>query len=113
LQSIQQQQGVAAPAQPAQPAYPGYQAPAYPGYPAQPAYPGYQYPSGQYPAPPAGQSYYYPPAATQSPPGQAPSGGGDVQQRLMILDDLKNKGLISDAEYQQKRNDILSGRAPE
>jgi hypothetical protein len=113
LQSIQQQQGVAAPAQPAQPAYPGYQAPAYPGYPAQPAYPGYQYPSGQYPAPPAGQGYYTPPTATQSPPGQAPSGGGDVQQRLMVLDDLKNKGLISDAEYQQKRNDILSGRAPE
>jgi hypothetical protein len=104
LQSLRQ--GQPAPAQPAQPAVPGYQT--YPGYPAQPATPGYQYPAA-----PGTQGYYgYPPAqaAPALPPGQSPSGGDSIQQRLLVLDDLRNKGLISDQEYQQKRGEILSGR---
>jgi hypothetical protein len=97
LQNMRQNQGAApAAAYPAQP--PGYPAQsAYPAYPAQPAYPGYQAPANPgYPAP-------------AQAPGQSPSGGQSIQDRLMVLDDLKNKGLISDAEYQQKRNQILSG----
>lgn len=110
LQTMRQTQPAPAyPAQPAQPAYPGYQYPAAPGYPAQPAYPGYQYPSTQAPG-------YYgsaaPPAqpAPAGPLGQTPSGGNSAQQRMMVLDDLKSKGLISDEEYQQKRGEILSGQ---
>jgi len=109
LQGMKQNQPAGAyPAQPAQPAYPGYQYPAAPGYPAQPAYPGYQYPANPQPG-------YYgsaapAPQAAPVPPGQSPSGGTSVEQRLMVLDDLKSKGLISDDEYQQRRNEILSGR---
>ncbi len=121
LQSMHQGQGTApAAAAPAQPAYPGYQAqpgyappPAYPGY-QTPAYPNQAYPNQAYP----NQGYYnngYPAptapaqAAPAAPQGQSPDGGESVQQRLMVLDDLKSKGLISDAEYQQRRNQILSG----
>lgn len=32
---------------------------------------------------------------------------GSVQQRLQVLDDLKNKGLVSEAEYQRKKKQIL------
>lgn len=102
LNQLRQSQGgaaapaPAAPAYPAQPAAPGaYQTPAYP--PAQPAYPGY--PAPGYPAP-QDQSQV---------PGQSPSGGNSVEQRMMVLDDLRNKGLISDTEYQQRRGEILSG----
>lgn len=109
LQTMRQNQAAPAyQAQPAQPAYPGYyQYPAAPGYPAQPAPPG-----NQYPANPAPGTYgsAAPPAPAYNPAGETPSGGNSIQQRLMVLDDLKNKGLISDTEYQQKRNEILSGR---
>jgi len=38
----------------------------------------------------------------------APQGGGDdVAARLEKLADLKNKGIITDAEYQAKRKDLL------
>ncbi len=98
LQQLQQGRGAApAATYPATPAAPGYQ-PAYPAQPAYPGYPGYQVPGG-YPAQP-GQTQV---------PGQSPSGGTSVQQRLLVLDDLKNKGLISDEEYQQRRSQILSG----
>lgn len=97
LQQLQQSRGVApAATYPAQPAAPGYPAP-YPPQPAYPGYPGYQPPA--YPAPPQAQV-----------PGESPSGGTSVQQRLLVLDDLKNKGLISDEEYQERRNHILSGQ---
>lgn len=107
LQGMRQNQPAgAAPAQPAQPAY---QYPAAPGYPAQPAYPGYQYPANPQPGS-YGSAAPAPQAAPGTPPGQSPSGGTSMEQRLMVLDDLKSKGLISDDEYQQRRNEILSGR---
>jgi len=110
LQGMRQNQPAGAyPAQPAQPAYPGYQYPAAPGYPAQPAYPGYQYPANPQPGY-YGSAAPAPQAAPVTQPGQSPSGGTSIDQRLMVLDDLKNKGLISDDEYQQRRNEILSGR---
>lgn len=102
LQQLQQGRGAApAATYPAQPAAPGYQPPGQPApaYPAQPAYPGY--PGYQVPA--------YPQPAPAQVPGESPSGGTSIQQRLLVLDDLKNKGLISDDEYQQRRNQILSG----
>ena len=122
LQNMHQGQGAApAAAAPVQPAYPGYPA-QQPGYAAPPAYPGYQapaypnqtYPNQAYP----NQGYYnygYPapaqaaPTAPAAPQAQSPEGTESVQQRLMVLDDLKSKGLISDTEYQQRRNQILSG----
>lgn len=101
LQQLQQSRGAApATAVPGQPA-PNYQQPAYPnqGYP-QPAYPNQGYQQPGYPAPTPG---------TSQVPGQSPSGGNSVEQRLLVLDDLKNKGLISEEEYQQRRAQVLSG----
>ena len=113
LKGMQQNQPAGAypaqPVQPAQPAYPGYQYPAAPGYPAQPAYPGYQYPANPQPGY-YGSAAPAPQAAPATQPGQSPSGGTSPEQRLMVLDDLKSKGLISDDEYQQRRSEILSGR---
>jgi len=34
--------------------------------------------------------------------------GGNAEERLSKLEELKNKGLISSAEYETKRNQILS-----
>jgi hypothetical protein len=39
--------------------------------------------------------------------GDYPSATPDAQQRLKELNDLKDKGLISDKEYEEKRKDIL------
>ena len=107
------------------------------GYPQQPGYPPQGYPQqgqpGGYPQAPQG----YPPApggypqAPGAPPGyaQAPgappgapaafpqpgappaaaSGGGgpSVEERLAKLQDLKNKGLISDEDFNARKNKIL------
>lgn len=45
-------------------------------------------------------------AAGKPRPGSAPLG---PQQRLQQLEELRGKGLISEAEYQQQRSAILSG----
>ena len=51
------------------------------------------------------------PPATQSPaPARAPAdavGGGDAERRLETLKRLRDKGLISEDEYQLKRKEIL------
>jgi hypothetical protein len=132
LQTVRQTPG--APAVPqaapygAAPAYPGYSAypaaPTYqqpaPGYPAYPAAPTYQQPAPGYPAYPAAPAYQTAPGYSTAPaapqaagtppaPGQVQSGGSAIDQRLMVLDDLMRKGLISEDEYQQRRAEILSG----
>lgn len=38
----------------------------------------------------------------------APKGGATIEQRLKELDKLKQKGLITDSEYREKRAQILS-----
>jgi hypothetical protein len=67
----------------------------------------YQPPGGPVPgySPPAAQV----PATAAPPPVQGPGPTGSVQQRLIVLEDLRNKGLISEQEYQARRNQILSG----
>ncbi len=64
--------------------------------------PGYSYPSTA----PAQPAQTYSPAPTAQVPGTADP---NARQRLIVLDDLRNRGLISDEEYQVKRQRILSG----
>jgi hypothetical protein len=66
--------------------------------------PGGYYPPAA-PAQPA-QTYAPPPPPQAQPPGGA---GGSVQQRLLVLEDLWRRGLISDEEYETKRQKILGG----
>jgi hypothetical protein len=57
----------------------------------------------------------YPQAPGGAPQGGAPQGGGappaaagpSIEARLERLADLKNKGLISDEEFQSRRSKIL------
>lgn len=63
-----------------------------------------------------GQGYYPPagaPAPAAEPPAPPTANGiapkGPVQQRLIVLEDLRAKGLISEEEYQARRRQILSG----
>jgi hypothetical protein len=44
-----------------------------------------------------------------APPRQAPAESRNPVERMMILNELKNKGLISDEEYRGKRQQILDG----
>ena len=64
--------------------------------PAQPA----AAPAAALPAAPASQP---PPAARPRDPGFA----DEIEQRLLTLKRLRERGLISEEEYQQKRRDIL------
>ena len=41
--------------------------------------------------------------------GPAGGGKGSAKQRLMELNDLKQAGLVTEAEYGEKRKAILSG----
>lgn len=43
------------------------------------------------------------------PPAIPPSLQPSVESRLQALDDLKSKGLVADAEYEQQRASILQG----
>lgn len=43
----------------------------------------------------------------QKPPTPEPTNQTDPVTRIQQLDELKNRGLISDAEYASKRNEIL------
>jgi hypothetical protein len=47
------------------------------------------------------------PAAGEQP-AQPAAGATSIQERLRKLDDLHRKGLVSDAEYQKKRAELLS-----
>ncbi len=49
---------------------------------------------------------YQPPAVTQAP--QTGKASKTIEERLMILNDLKNKKLITDEEYKAKRAKILN-----
>jgi hypothetical protein len=53
------------------------------------------------PAPPA------PAAAPPLPRPRDPGYADDVEQRLLTLKRLRDRGLISEEEYQQKRKEIL------
>ena len=109
--------------------HPGYGPQGYPqqGYPQQ-GYPQQGYPQQGYPQAPGGypppggpQGYAPPPGAPGAPPGAppgaqgafpppaaaAPSGGPSVEERLAKLQDLKNKGLISDEDFAARKNKIL------
>ncbi len=57
-------------------------------------------------AKPAAESKETPPAE----PGQKkyPAAGKSIEERLMILNDLRNKKLITDEEYRVKRLEILN-----
>jgi len=49
-----------------------------------------------------------PPAVTPAPAPASPAAiGDDIEQRLLLLKRLRDKGLISEEEYQQKRRDVL------
>ena len=69
-----------------------------------------QYPPATYQAPQAPAApAYQPPAPSPPTAAQTPGLSASMQQRLMVLDDLRSRGLISDQEYETKRNQILSG----
>lgn len=109
--------------------HPGYppqghpQQPGYPpqGYPQQPGYgqaapPGYPQAPGGYPQAPGAPPPGYPQApgaaaafpVPGAPPAAASGGGGpSVEERLAKLQDLKNKGLISDEDFNARKNKIL------
>ena len=46
-------------------------------------------------------------AAKVPPPAQASTPPDDLKTRLLRLEDLRNEGLLTDAEYQAKREEIL------
>jgi membrane protease subunit (stomatin/prohibitin family) len=115
------------------PGYPqqGYPQQGYPqqGYPQQPGYGqapgGYPQAPGGYPQAPGGYPQQgpggYPQQAPGAPPGAppqaappgpapaaaAPSGAPSVEERLAKLQDLKNKGLISDEDFNARKAKIL------
>jgi hypothetical protein len=47
-------------------------------------------------------------AALGAQPAQPAAGGTSIEERLRKLDELHKKGLVSDAEYQEKRAELLS-----
>jgi hypothetical protein len=48
-----------------------------------------------------------PPAAAPAPPGSPVAIGEEIEQRLTTLKRLRDKGLITEEEYQQKRRELL------
>jgi hypothetical protein len=92
------------PMPPVQPLPPGQPYPPYGQYPQQAQYPA-QYPQpAQYPAYPPQYTYVTPPNQP-TPPPELPI---DMAASLKALDGLRAAGLISDAEYQEKRYQILA-----
>ncbi len=59
------------------------------------------------PAAPAMGVAPLPPAPGQAAPPAAASAKPSLEERLKRLDDLKSKGLLTDQEYKQKRQEIL------
>jgi flagellar basal body-associated protein FliL len=47
--------------------------------------------------------------SSRSKPPQLPQGPKSVQERLSEIDDLRARNLISEAEHEEKRKQILSG----
>jgi hypothetical protein len=78
------------------------------GYPQQPQQPGYAQAPGGYPPPQAPGGYAPAPGAPPgAPPPAAAAGGPSVEERLAKLQDLKNKGLISDEDFNARKAKIL------
>lgn len=87
------------------------------GYPQQPPQQGYAQAPGGYPQAPGGYpppqgagGYGPPPGAPGAPPAVAAASGGggpSVEERLAKLQDLKNKGLISDEDFNARKAKIL------
>jgi putative oligomerization/nucleic acid binding protein len=48
-----------------------------------------------------------PPPPPQASPPAATSSKPSAEERLRRLDDLKSKGILSEQEYKQKREEIL------
>ena len=103
--------GIAPPGS-AQPAAGFYPQPSY----QQPSYqqPSYQQPSHQqptYPQPSYQQPSYAPPTypqQAQGPPPAAPgSAGPTVAERLVQLDQLRQRGILSEVEFQTKKAELL------
>jgi flagellar basal body-associated protein FliL len=46
--------------------------------------------------------------SSRSKPPQLPQGSKNVQERLTEIDGLRSRNLISDAEHEEKRKQILS-----
>ncbi len=94
---------------------PGYGQAAPPGYPQAPGGypqapgappPGYPQAPGAPPGAPPGAAAAFP--VPGAPPAAASGGGGpSVEERLAKLQDLKNKGLISDEDFNARKNKIL------
>jgi len=55
-----------------------------------------------------GMAYQQPAAAPAATPAPAAGGGDDMVTRLKKLDGLKAAGVLSEEEYQAKRNEILA-----
>ena len=53
-----------------------------------------------------GLIWYFTSRKKETPMAPVP---GSAQNRLLELESLRSKGLISDAEYEEKRRKILSG----
>ena len=61
------------------------------------------------PQPPVAKSASTPAVVYASePPRESPAEGKNLVERLKVLNELKNNGLITDAEYQDKRRQILN-----
>jgi membrane protease subunit (stomatin/prohibitin family) len=92
---------------PGQPGYPppGYPPPGYPppqGYPGQPGYPPPGYPQGA--PPPQGAA----PPAPPAPPAPAAPAGDDIQSKLMKLKAAFDAGLLTQQEYDAKKQQLLA-----
>ncbi len=90
-------------------AQPGYRPPGYPppGY-VQPGYPRTAYPYTT-PYPPGYPRAVQPPPANQSRSAPRSTSQDETARRITMLDALRQKGLISQDEYDRKRQAILDG----
>ena len=87
---------------------PGSVQPAPGFYPAQPAYPQPAYPQPAYPQPAYAQPAYPQPAPGSVPVGAPNAAGGQtVADRLMQLDQLRQRGILSESEFQAKKAELL------
>jgi hypothetical protein len=91
----------------------GYPPPPYPPYPPQQGYPpqpGYPPPQG-YPPPPYPPQPGYPPYPPQgyppSPPAAAPLTTDEVAQSIVKLNEMREAGLLTEAEFQQQKARLL------
>jgi membrane protein YdbS with pleckstrin-like domain len=68
--------------------------------------------AGVHDQPPAQGGYPTPtppaPAPTPTPPSAGPTGPSEIRDRLIELDDLRRRGIISEEEFQTKKAELLS-----